>query len=257
MSCSETWNDMGSSPQVHSNLVQHGRITCNRCWQNVATNVQDAGPFRLVRDPGHWGSSNPSTLVLGISKGNTQSNAFATAQFDTVAFKSIRPRVLQVLQAVGLLQGETLAGFERRFCKEESEYAFASVVRCSLTGLDGIRRIHTADSPKIIPAFKENSDGYHFTSACVDQHIGRLPNATRRVVLLGNMDAYVERLRAMIGRARGSLRTINKVAYCADGILFVHVAHPSKGNGHFGAFLRGEGTPGIKMNMAREALSPS
>ncbi|WP_424360579.1 hypothetical protein [Methylocystis parvus] len=240
--------------QTCANLVPHGRMACDRCWKNVTTNVQEAGPFRLVRDPGHWGSSTPSTLVLGVSKGNTQSNAFATSHFDAVAFMGIRGRLLQVLQTVGLLQGETVTAFEQRFCRDEQEYAFASVVRCSLTGMDRKKRIHTADSPNVIPAFKEGSAGYGFTSECVDQHLGKLPDATQRVVLLGNTDAYIEHLRAVVGRSRGSLRKINDVAYSAGGVMFVHVSHPSKGNRHFGAFLRGEGIPGEKMRMAREAI---
>jgi hypothetical protein len=245
---------MESANQTCANLVQHGRMACDRCWKNVAANVQEAGLFRLVRDPGHWGSSTTSTLVLGVSKGNTQSNAFATGHFDAVAFMRIRHRLLEVLQTVGLLQNETVADFERRFCKDELEYAFASVIRCSLTGMDRKKRIHTADSQNVIPAFKVGSVGYRFTSACVDQHIGRLPDATQRVVLLGNTDAYIEHLSVAIGRLRGSLQKINDVAYRAGTVLFVHVSHPSIGNGHFGAFIRGEGTPGEKMRMARGAL---
>lgn len=245
---------METANQTCANLVQHGRMACDRCWKNVASNVQDAGPFRLVRDPGHWGNLNPSTLVLGVSKGNTQSSAFTTGHFDDVAFMGIRDRLLQVLQTVGLLQNETISGFERRFRKDELEYAFASVVRCSLTGMDRTKHIHTASSPNVIPAFEAGSAGYRFTSACVDQHIGRLPDATRRVILLGNTDAYIEQLSAAIGRLRGSFQKINGVAYRAGSVLFVHVSHPSRGNGHFSAFTRGEGTPGEKMRMAREAL---
>ena len=245
---------MESTHKGCTNIVQHGQMTCDRCWKKVTVNTQEAGPFRLVRDPGHWGSSNPSTLVLGVSKGNTQSKAFASEHFDVVAFKGIRDRLLQVLQTVGLLLNETVADFDSCFCKDELEYAFASVVRCSLTGMDREKRIHTADSPNIIPAFKVGSAGYIFASACIDQHIGRLPDTTQRVVLLGTTDAYIKRLRLVVGRLRGGLQKVNDVAYHAGGVLFVHVSHPSMGNGYFNAFIRGQGTPGKKMQMAREAL---
>jgi hypothetical protein len=193
-------------------------------------------------------------LVLGVSKGNTQSNAFAAGRFDDVAFKKIRHRLLEVLQTVGLLPGETLIRFERRFLAEEQEYAFASVVRCSLTGMDRKKGIHPADSPNVIPAFKPDSEGYTFVSACVDQHIGSLPSSTRTVILLGNTDSYVRNLQYLVGRTLGCVTPINNVAYRARGALFVHVSHPSKGNGHFGAFNRGEGTAGAKMRLARAAL---
>jgi hypothetical protein len=144
-----------------------------------------------VRDPGHWGSSNPSILVLGISKGNTQSNAFANGRFEDVAFKNIRGRLLEILQTVGLLPGEALSRFQKRFLACEREYAFASVVRCSLTGMDRRKQVHMADSPNVIPAFKPNSPGYVFVSACVDQHIGHLSPKTHTVILLGNNDQYI------------------------------------------------------------------
>ncbi len=183
-------------------------MSCNRCWTDTSVEIQEAGAFRLVRDPGHWGSADPTTLVLGISKGNTQTSAFATDQFDAIAFKGIRHRLLQVLQAVGLLFGETPTAFERRFCAGEREYAFASVLRCSMTGLDRKKGIHTSDSPNVAPAFKTGSAGYRFAYACVDQHIGKLPSATKRVLLLGTTDGYVDNLREMIARtAEASTRS--------------------------------------------------
>ena len=47
---------------------------------------------------------------------------------------------------------------------------------------------------------------------------------------------------------------INSVAFDANGVRFVHVAHPSRGNGHFNAFVQGTGTAGSKRNLAKEAL---
>ena len=220
----------------------------------MTTSCQEAGPFKLIRDPGHWGSANPSVLVLGISKGNTQSNAFATCRFEKVAFKDIRHRLLEVLQTVGLLPGETLEQFEDRFRSEEREYGFASVVRCSLTGMDRKKGIHTADSRNVVPAFKPTSRGYSFTSTCVEQHIGRLPPDTRTVILLGNTDSYIKHLRNLIERTLNGVTPVNAVSYRSDFVTFVHVSHPSKGNGHFGAFNRGEGKPGVKMRCARAAL---
>jgi hypothetical protein len=236
--------------------VSHGQVRCDRCWSGVRASTQDAGPFRLLRDPGHWGSSNPSVLVLGISKGNTQSRAFANGEFDTVVFKGIRPRLLEALQAVGLLTGEVPAQFERRFLASETQYAFANVVRCSLTGMNRKKGIHSADSPNVIPAFSPGSPGYTFVSACVDQHIGRLPPATRTVILLGNTSAYVKNLRSLVELTLGRSVMVNDMAYRVGDVLLVHVCHPSKGNGHFGAFIRGEGTSGMKMRLARSALHP-
>ncbi len=236
-------------------MVSHGPVACLRCWSDTANAVQERGSFRLVRDPGHWGASAPHTLVLGISKGNTQSRAFGSEPFDGVAFKGIRHRILEAFHAVGLLLGETPGTFEQRFSASERDYAFASVVRCSITGMDRKKHVHTADSPNVLPAFQRGSPGSKFVENCVDQYLVPLPPRTRLVILLGNTDAYVTALADVIARRRGAVTPINAVAYTSDGVRFIHLAHPSKGNGHFGAFIRGEGKAGIKRDLAREALA--
>lgn len=235
-------------------MPSHGFLSCARCWAHEAQNVRESGPFRLVRDPGHWGATTPHTLVLGISKGNTQSRAAHTDSFDRVAFKDIRHRILEAFNAVGLLKGENAGQFERRFSDSEQDYAFASVVRCSITGMDSKKLTHTADSPNVIPAFKRGSPGARFVENCVDEHLVKLPDRTKTILLLGNTDAYIASLADVIARKRGPVSRINAVAYTSQGVLFVHLAHPSRGNGHFGSFIRGEGKAGLKRDLAREAL---
>lgn len=230
-------------------------MTCNRCWKQSDATVQERGNFRLVRDPGHWGAANPRTLVLGISKGNTQSQAYVQEPFEIVAFKGIRDRLLHVIQSVGLLPNETQDAFERRFTKSETDLAFASVIRCSLTGFDKARGTYSGDSPKVLPAFKDGSDGIGFVEACVDQHLARLPARTGTVLLLSNSDAYIAGMRKVLHRKRAAVSHINDVSYWSGDVKFVHVAHPSRLNGHFGAFLRGEGKPGAKRLLAHEALA--
>ena len=229
-------------------------MSCRRCWTEVSGDIQERGPFRLVRDAGHWGSSDPHTLVLGISKGNTQSQALRHGPFESVAFKGIRHRILEVFQSVGLLQNETSSDFEKRFHASENDFAFASVVRCSLTGMDRKKNCHTADSPNVIPAFKSGNEGSRFVENCVDEHLATLPSRTRLVLLLGNTDSYVSALADVLARKRGPTSLINPVAYDSANVRFVHLAHPSKGNGHFGAFIRGEGKAGQKRDWARDAL---
>jgi hypothetical protein len=237
-----------------SDCVPHGRMTCDRCWKGVTTSTQHVGRFLLVHDPGHSGSSNPSVLVLGISKGNTQSAAIAKDDFDKVAFKNSRDRLLTILQVVGLLPNESEAEFNNRFRAGEREYGFASVVRCSVSGMDRKTSSYKADSPNVVPALKPGSEAYKFAYACVDQHIRRLPPATHTVILLGTTDAYIKHVKDLIGRTRGRVTPVNDVAYRSDGVLFVHVAHPSRGNGHFSAFISGKGSPGEKMRLAEAAL---
>lgn len=131
----------------------------------------------------------------------------------------------------------------QRLLSSEREFGFASVVRCSLTGRDRTKGTHTADSPDVIPAFRPDSVGHAFVSACVDEHLGLLPPSTHTAVLLGNSNPYTRRLRHLFGIACNSVTRINDVAYRASEVAFVHGTHPSKGNGYFGAFNRGRGCP--------------
>ena len=231
-----------------------GPVSCDKCWRDKASS-QEHGAFRLVRDPGYWGSANPRMLILGMSKGNTQSNAYLTGTFEKVAFAGIRPRLLQILQSITLLADETPDRFERRFCEQEQDLAFASVVRCSLTGWNNAKSAHTADSPVVVPAFKQSSPGFTWVSNCVERHLASLPSRTELVILLGNTPAYMKALRRILDQKRGPSQTINDVAFRSNGVLFVHVGHPSKGNGHFNAFLDGKGIAGGKRDLARAALT--
>lgn len=236
-------------------MFKHGEVHCDRCWRDVDAQVQENGPFKLVRDPGHWGGENPCVLVLGISKGNTQSQAFRKSTFEDVAFKGLRDRMLMLFQATGLLDGEKIATFNRRFERGESDFAFASVVRCSITGWNPRKGHHTAESPFVIPAFKDGSPGNRFVINCAERHLAVLPDRTKVVLLLGNTGSYIRAMANVLDRVRGRVELVNPVAYRSGGVLFVHLAHPSKGNGHFGAYMRGEGLPGEKRDWARNAIA--
>jgi hypothetical protein len=62
--------------------------------------------FKLVNDPAAWGSREPHILVLGMTKGNSQSNAMSACvsqgDFDKVAYANFRDRLTAVLHIVGL-----------------------------------------------------------------------------------------------------------------------------------------------------------
>ena len=120
--------------------------------------------------------------------------------------------------------------------------------------MDNNKLIHTADSPNVLRVFRKASLGNRFVENCVDEHLVNLPAKTKLVLLLGNTDSYVKELRAMLVRRRGQAIPINEISYWVKGVKFVHLAHPSKGNGHFGAYVRGEGTPGKKLRWAKQGL---
>lgn len=238
----------------------HGPMNCSRCWKDDDT-VQTVRAFQLTRNPAHVGASSPKVMVLGISKGPTQNAVAQTGAFEKVAFAGMRHRLLDVLQCVGLLQTETHALFWKRFTAAETEWAFGSVVRCTLNGLNDNKckasgePVYTADSPLVTPALRPDSTGFVWAKNCVDEHLGELPATTKLVLLLGTTPGYVKALRSLIGDVRGSVSPLNDIAYVSMDFRFVHITHPSPANGHFSVYVDGRGKPGRKRDLAREAIA--
>ncbi|HWD37276.1 MAG TPA: hypothetical protein VG944_00375 [Fimbriimonas sp.] len=245
-------------------LPRHGRIECRRCWDKrdgQSSFTSKNKRFQLINDPGAWGAQDPKYLVLGITKGNTQSDAMSISErdgsFDQVAFKDFRPRLTRVLHAVGLAThtksvSELISANERNF-------GWGSVVRCSLTGWDKKNGVFSGESGKVLPAFKDLEMG-PVVSNCFDQFLSVLPPRVKIVVLLGNSDDYVEKMSYLV-RTRyltdfSAPPSYERIAYHAGGRLWVHVGHPSRGNGYLMAFLEGDPDvgQGRKREIAKQAI---
>lgn len=248
-------------------LPAHGPVDCRICWSGCAGRERGFGGttptgqdrFRLVNDPGAWGARDPRILVLGMSKGNTQSDAMRQAHldgsFDAVPFRKMRPRLLQVLQAVDIMQGEI--SIDHRFRETETEYGWGSILRCSLTGWD--KGSYSAASGVVIRGMSD-PDGKGMVPACVRQHLTDLSDRTRLVILLGNAEAYLKLLRRVFAGVFPDFRQLplsEGTAFEAGGRTYVHVGHPSPLNGHLSGFLTGGPTEGqgAKREGARRAVA--
>ena len=84
-----------------------------------------------------------------------------------------------------------------------------------------------------------------------------LPHETKTIVLLGNDNRYIK----IMGEELYSLfsddyKVENDVSHRADGRVWIYVAHPSRGNGHFGQFVNGspESGQGLKRELAIKAV---
>ena len=232
-------------------------MECRLCWgnSNEKQTFCDGRRSKIVNDPGYWGASDPRVLVLGMSKGNTQSEAMSESwrngDYDIVPFKGFRPRLLKVLQAVGLMPG--VESLESRIKETELSYGWASIMRCSLTGLkpDGT---FGASSAQVIAAMKRQLDEL---SNCIASHLGRLSRRTRLVVLLSNDDNYMrvisKTMKGVFGQAYEEHPSLSPVVFRAGPRIFVHVGHPSPLNGTLGEFLEGDkfSGQGKKREMAR------
>jgi hypothetical protein len=248
-------------PSIGRGQACHGRISCRVCWKDGEGNhkLMDGQSAQLVNDPGYWGAPDPSVLVLGMSKGFTQSNMMATDQgsFDRIAYAKFRKRLLQGLQAVGLMEG--VQNIDPKLTAAEKEFGFASVIRCSMTANDGGEFVSA--SGKLISALKR-PQAAAVMDTCLKTYIGALSPKTRLVVLLGNSSGYVDYMRKAMPKLFSDYAAADGydgLLYKAGGRFFVHVAHPSGSNGHFEGFLTGNANDGngqgIKRELAKKAIS--
>jgi hypothetical protein len=234
-------------------------MECRLCWNSSKENQKfcDEDRSKLVNDPGYWGASYPRILVLGMSKGNTQSEAMAESwkngDYDDVPYMGFRPRLLKVLQAVGLMP--SVQSLDSRIKKTELTYGWASILRCSLTGRkpDGT---YGASSAQVIPAMKR-PEVNAWLSECIACHLGGLSRRTRLVVLLSNDEQYMcainKTMKGVFGQAYAEHPSLSPVVFRAGPRIFVHVGHPSPLNGTLGEFLEGDkySGQGKKREMAR------
>ena len=239
-------------------LPAHGKIECRSCFTATSSKIMTPHPdWRMINDPGAWGSSEPEYLVLGFSKGATQAGFYDDGRFEDVAFKGMRPRLTKVLRAMGVLsESETV---DRRIADPESSVAFGSLVRCSVS-----RRDEKASLKKGSPVFactgplisKSFAEIPHVIRTCATRYLASLPSSVRVVFFLGNTDSYVKSCQSLLRELFPSgFAAFNEMAVRADGRLWVHLAHPSGLNGHFDAWLNTASGPGAKRVEAANAVA--
>jgi hypothetical protein len=193
-----------------------------------------------------------------MSKGQTQADATVAAQgngsFDEVAYKGFRDRLLRVLQAMGLMRSEH--SVDRHLRQDETEWGFASILRCSLTAVDG-NGAYTGKSSGVIRGMKTAARPY--LVSCIDEFLRPLSRRTRLVILLGNDENYFEAVESAMSEVFADYAKhprLGSVVFRADSRIYVHVAHPSRGNGWFEPFFKqpGDVQQGRKRERAREGV---
>lgn len=214
----------------------HGKIECRLCFKSGESICNPHPKWRMRNDPGAWGSSSPEILVLGFSKGSTQADIYQTGRFEDVAFGGqARSRLDRVLKQVGLISGtehvSNLIG-----SADQSRFAFGSLVRCSLSRVDDSTGEWKTSGSLITKSHREIPE---VLGRCSQQYLAHLPATTKLVVMLGVTDAYIKMCFALMRALDDQSVWINPVAYRSQGRLFVHLTHPSPGNGTFHAWING------------------
>ncbi|MHC2088766.1 hypothetical protein [Methylobacterium sp. CM6244] len=217
-------------------LPNHGRVSCTVCHSAPAEfdAVGACTPeWRIRANPLSWGSASPEILVLGFSKGPTQAGDLARTPHDAVAFKGQRVWVGRILARLGLLDGPAdTAGMTRvadgLISDRQGRFAFGSLVRCTVERFNG--SIWKGTGGDMLGGFVSSAFGRVVGGNCTRRHLGRLPDKTRLVVMMGtgSKGNYVDEAERLIYDARGrpaSWRRINAVAYGDGSTTFVHTVH--------------------------------
>ncbi|WP_157763189.1 hypothetical protein [Acetobacter persici] len=170
-----------------------------------------------MNDPGAWGSASPAVIVLGFSKGFTQANAFRGERFEDVPFKKIRHRLDIALRKIGIIASpDTSESFDLRFEGDEKNFAFGSLVRCSLSRLNRKTGKYECTGQIMTQAFREPAK--EIVRTCAERYLRSLPSSVKVAVLLGTSDAYIKSCRSLIRSLNPStFSDINPVAYRAAG----------------------------------------
>jgi len=105
----------------------------------------------------------------------------------------------------------------------------------------------------------KNSEARQTFETCVETYLPKLTKRTRLVVLLGNNDDYVDFTNKTFARLFSDYAAFPQgdgQVFRAGGRFFVHTAHPSGSNGHFGSFIAADPNEaqGRKCRVVRTAV---
>ncbi|WP_316206314.1 MULTISPECIES: hypothetical protein [unclassified Bradyrhizobium] len=236
-------------------LPPHGRINCSRCFPGSAkwgnTSIEQDG-WILENNPLAWGATNPRYLVLGFSKGAQQCEKLLVAAHDEIPFAGFRHNLTAILRKLGLLALEQ--SIDDRISESEIDYAFGSLIRCSVSHIDPTTGV-ASKSGDIINRLSRRSPSNDWALNCMRQFLTDLPSRLEVVVLLSNdsncIDACFRRLQSL----HPSMKRINSVAYSDGRVTWIHTVHGSPlAQSHINAWLDGGNTAqGLKQREAVQA----
>ncbi|MFC1743120.1 hypothetical protein ACFL35_03925 [Candidatus Riflebacteria bacterium] len=230
---------------------KHGSIECKNCFPDKRS-MRKIGDWQVLNEPAAWGSSNPEILILGFSKGATQSGIFKKGKFDDIPFggQQCRKNLTNILRCVGILDKKE--SIDNRIKSTEKRFAFGSLVRCSLARYDRKKSAYLTSGVLINKSFSEIPE---IIMTCVRRFLSNIPSKTRLILMLGSSNLYIKNCKKVIRSILlDDFQEVNSVSYGNKDILWAHLTHPSPGNGTIKAWLNGEGKPGKKMKEARSII---
>ena len=217
-------------------LPSHGRVSCSRCYSDIApqfdVSKRAEGDWRITANPLAWGSTKPEVVVLGFSKGPTQTGALASKPHDEIAYKGNRLNVGKILAHVGLIptdESDMLKKHVDRLIADKSgRFHFASLIRCTVERYDHKSASWKGSGGGMLDKFIGTPFGTSVATNCTTTFLRDLPEETRLIVMfgLGTGLNYGASAYDLFRRARpGAWKMINSVAYTDGRITVVHVEH--------------------------------
>lgn len=220
-------------------LPLHGRVSCTRCFGDAASlefdrtrRISNDGKWRITANPLAWGNNEPEIVVLGFSKGPTQSGALASEPHEQIAYKGSRKAVGKILRHLGVISQITDVHLsptvDRMIADPRGRFHFASLVRCTVERFDEKQSKWLGSGGGMLDKFVAASFGQEVARNCATAFLAELPARTKLVIMfgLGTKLNYVREARRLISSVRpGTWRTVNEVAYSDGKVMFVHVEH--------------------------------
>ncbi|MER9560646.1 hypothetical protein [Mesorhizobium sp. M0571] len=219
-------------------LPDHGRIQCALCHHPQSygfdrTRTEENG-WRITNNPLAWGGTEPEVVVLGFSKGPTQSGALTALPHDAIAYKGGRSAVAKILHHIGLLEHPEAHLVDSLIGDRNGRIHFGSLIRCTVERWDEQERIWKGTGGGMLDRFVATSFGSEIAQNCGSTFLAHLPSRTHLVVMLGlgSKLNYVRSCRALFEHIRpGPWKQLNDIAYTDNQIVVVHTEHfASQGN---------------------------
>ena len=217
-------------------LPHHGRISCNKCFQNQAIEfdktIRSDNGWRITANPLAWGNQESEIVVLGFSKGATQIGALANAPHDEIAYKGGRSSVGKILNHIGLLpsksKNDLSNAVSEAIADKNGKFHFGSLIRCTVERHDEGEGCWKGSGGGMLDKFVATAFGQEIAKNCTEEFLQNLPHNTKLVVMfgLGSKLNYVHESFKLYQVARpGNWKWLNEIAYTDGEITIVHVEH--------------------------------
>lgn len=185
--------------------------------------------WRITANPLAWGNQQAEVIVLGFSKGPTQSGALENTPHDKIAYKGNRLNVGKILAHVGLLEKTDSVALknsvDKAIADKNSRFHFGSLIRCTVEQYDSKKEKWKGSGGGMLDKFV----AIPFSQQCTSRFLGNLPTETKLVIMfgLGSKQNYVRESYRLFQMARPSSewKLINEVSYTDGKITVVHVEH--------------------------------